>query len=250
MTKKKRQTRGFLVAMLVSFDEQATYLWKIFTHQIRAFKTVQLAKKWKYTSDKEKYHIYEDLVNVIRPVIKEGLKSVILASPPKRDYSSEFLEHVKKHHQWLIRLRGDNQVSFGQIVGNAYTSEEASNLIAEQESVDVIRETTSGEGDLIINHLEKHINANDQNVMVLYGLREIEDYIYKGGIKDKYTADNIDYLILTDNFLDLHKKKNRIHRLMQISENKGIITKIISGESPSGIRINQFGGIICFKKFI
>ena len=250
MTKKKRQTRGFLVALLVSFDEQAIYLWKIFSHQIREFKHVQLAKKWKYTSDKEKYHIYEDLVNVIRPVIKEGLKSVILASPPKRDYSSEFLEHVRKHHQWLIRLRGDNQVSFGQIVGNAYTSEEASILIAEQESVDVIRETTSGEGNLIINHLEKYINANDQNIMVLYGLREIEEYIYKVEKKDKNMADSIDYLILTNNFLDLHKQKNRIHRLIQIAENKGIITKIISGESPSGIRINQFGGIICFEKSI
>ncbi len=247
MTKKKRQKRGFLVALLVSFDEQAIYLWKIFTHQIREFKQVKLAKKWKNTTDKEKYHLYEDLVNLLRPIIKEGLKSVILANPPKHDYSSEFLEHVKKHHQWLIRLRGSNQVSFGQIVGNASSLDQANALIAEQKSVDVIRETTSVEGDLMINHFEKVINAKDKNAIFLYDLKEIENYVYKIVQEEDSSGGKVDYLILTDNFLDSHAQKNRIHKLMQIAENKGILTRVITGESPAGTRVNQFGGIICFK---
>lgn len=251
MAKKKRQKRGFLVALLVGFNEQAIHIWKVFSQTIRGFKLIKLARKWKYADNKQQYHFHEDLVNAIRPIIKEeGIKSILLASPPKTDYSSRFIEHVNKHHQWLVRSRGDNQVSFGQIIGIARTLEEASILIAKEESVEIINETTSDEADLIINHLEKSINANNQNIMVLYGLKEIEDFVYKGGKKDKSAGEKADYLVLTDIFLDAHKQKNRIHRLIQIAENKGVLTRIISSESSSGSRINQFGGIICFKKVL
>jgi len=79
-------------------------------------------------------------------------------------------------------------------------------------------------------------------------LEDIEVLIYKGGKKDKSAAEKLDFLTVTEDFINNHKSKNRIHRLIQIANNKGIITKTISIENPAVDRFNQFGGILAFKK--
>jgi stalled ribosome rescue protein Dom34 len=78
-------------------------------------------------------------------------------------------------------------------------------------------------------------------------LVDIEALIYGRGKKDKSAAEKLDFLIVTEDFINSHNK-HRIHRLIQIANNKGIITKTISIESPSADRFNQFGGILAFKK--
>lgn len=248
MPRKKRQKRGYLVALLIGFDEQEIHIWRVYSHSIREYKHVKLDRKWKNMDDKQIYHFNETLVNIIRPVIKEGLKSILLAELPKKECSDKFLEHVKKHHQWLIRSRGDNKVSFGQIVGSAGNFEEATFLINKHEFIEVLTETTSDEGDKIINQLEKSINSNDENVIITYGLKEIEGLIYKGGKQNKFSGDKGNYLLISREFLENHNQKNRINRLMQIAENKGVSIKIYSEETPAGNRVIQFGGILCFIK--
>ncbi|MBA7587760.1 hypothetical protein ES708_29798 [subsurface metagenome] len=82
----------------------------------------------------------------------------------------------------------------------------------------------------------------------MYNLEDIEAFIYEGGKKDKTAAEKLDFLIVTEDFINNHKNKHRIHRLIQIANNKGIITKTISIENPAVDRFNQFGGILAFKK--
>ena len=249
MARRKRKKRGYLVALLISFEEQIIHLWKVYSHSIRFYKQMKLRRKWKYASDKLKYHYYEDLVDVIRPLVREqGLKSILLADLPKKDYASSFLDHVQKHHRWLVRSRRDNQVSFGQIEGVARDLKQAKYLINKESTEETLDKTTTQEADLIIKQLEKAINMENKNLKVLYGLKEIEDFIYHGGKKDLTAGEKLDYLILTENFLNNHWQKNRLHRLMQIARNKGIMTKIFAEESSSADRIDQFGGILCFKK--
>lgn len=245
---KKKQKRGFLVALLVGFAEQEIHLWNVYTYKVNRIKQIKLSKKWQYADDKEKYHFFEELVDSIRPIINNGLKSILLANPSKLDYSNSFLEHINKHHHWLVSSRRNNQITIGQIDGFARNLEETTTLIAQDHSLKIISETISDETNLIINQLEKAINLDDKTILVLYGLKEIEDLIYKGGKNDKSPAEKVDYLLISDNFFENHKKKNRIYRLKQIAENKGIMTRIISEETAAGSRINEFGGIICFKK--
>ncbi|MHA1191353.1 MAG: hypothetical protein ACTSP9_03540 [Promethearchaeota archaeon] len=246
MTKKPK--RGFLMALLIGFDEKEIHAWKVYSHSLRFYKTIKLTRKWKYLDDKQIYHSLEELVNLIRLVIRDGLKSILLASPQKNNYSTLFLDHINKHHQWLVRSKGYNRVSIGEIVGNANNIESANYLISQEKSIDIISETTSDEINLLVKQLNKIINVGDPNKLLLYSLEDIEALIYGKGKKDKSAADKLDFLIVTENFINRHKYKYRIHRLMQIANNKGIITKTISIENPAVDRFDQFGGILAFKK--
>ncbi len=245
--KKKNKKRGFAVCILVGCDEQAIHIWKVFSETVRKYKTMKLPRKWKHTSEKDMYHFYEDLIDLLRFLMDSGLKSVLLAEPQGSNCTTKFLEHIQKHHRWLIDSKGSKQVVFGQIAGNANELSGVRYLIEQEKTQKIIKRITSEEAYFLIKELEKSINANNPNILVVYGLKEIENLIYEGGKKDNSIAEKVDYLLLTDEFLENHENKNRIYRLKQIAENKGIITKVIFGESPAGKRIDQFGGIICFK---
>jgi stalled ribosome rescue protein Dom34 len=52
--------------------------------------------------------------------------------------------------------------------------------------------------------------------------------------------------LLTDKYLAEAEDKNRIHRLLQISQNRKVKTRIVKAETVAGKRISQFGGIVFF----
>jgi len=54
------------------------------------------------------------------------------------------------------------------------------------------------------------------------------------------------YLLLTDKYLAEAEDKNRIHRLLQISNNRKVKTRIVKAETAAGKRISQFGGVVFF----
>ena len=164
------------------------------------------------------------------------------------DVTQRFLEHVQKHHTWLTRAKKDNQVTFGQITGKATNIKQVHWLIEQEETKKIMKVLRNQEGELLVAQLEKALNRTGDQESVFYGLNEIEDIIYKGGKKDNSVLEKIEYLIMTNTYLKNHKQKGRIYRLKQIAENKGIKTKIFLEESPAGFKIQQFGGILCFKK--
>jgi len=247
MRKKKKTKRGFPVCILVSFDEQVIHIWKVFSETVRKYKTMKLPRKWKHASEKDIYHFFEDLIDLLRPLMDSGLKSVLLVEPPRSNWSTKFLEHIQKHQRWLLDSKGSTQVAFGQVSGNAHEVSGVRYLIEQEKTQKEIKRITSKEVYFLIKEFEKSINVNDPNILVVYGLNEIENLIYEGGKKDNSVAEKVDYLLLTEKFLENHENKNRVYRLIQIAENKGIITKVIFEESSAGNRIDQFGGIICFK---
>ncbi|MEJ2278643.1 MAG: hypothetical protein P8Y70_12970, partial [Candidatus Lokiarchaeota archaeon] len=202
MGRKKRKKRGYPVGISVSFSEQEIRIWRIFSESIKKFKQYSLPRKWKNATDKDKYHFYEDLLNLLRPLIDIGLKSIILISPPDTNWSDDFLDHIKKHHRWLVRSKGNNRVSFGQISGNGRTISEVRYILEQEESKEVIRNITSQETYHLIKELERSINISNPYNIIQYGLEEVEDLIYKGGKKDESIAEKIEYLLLTDEFLE------------------------------------------------
>lgn len=232
---------------MVGFDEQAIHLWRLFSESVRHYKTLRLPRKWKNASEKDKYHFCEDLLDLLRPLMDEGLRSVLLAAPRDQDWGDIFLAHVNQHHRWLVGSRGNNQASFGKVIGNA-NSLGGVRYLLEQERVQAeLKRITSEEAYYLIKALEKAINIGAAGGAILYGLKEIEKAVYEGGKRDDSVAERVDYLLLTDEFLENHPNKGRVYRLKQIADNKGIITKVVVEESPAGARIEQFGGIICFK---
>jgi len=240
--RKRRYRRGYPVAVLVGFEDSHAVLWRIFSRVAK--RSVRLELDGKRTDDKALYNFHESVVDALKPVLKEGVRTVVVAAPVRTTYAQTFLDHVRKHHLYLIQSKRPNRANFAELVGSADDSIKVAELTKTKEFSNLIAETTSEEADQVVDSLEKHLYGADSNSVVLYSLKEIEDTVYN---REKDREPRTEYLLLTDKYLAESKQKNRIHRLLQIAKNKEVKTKIINAETPAGNRISQFGGIVFFS---
>jgi stalled ribosome rescue protein Dom34 len=244
MTKVKRKQsykRGYPVALLIGFENANAVLWHIFSQVIKRHLTLKL--EGKRTNEKALYNFHESLLGALKPTLKEGVKSIVIIAPPKTTYAEDFLDHIRKHHNYLIQSNNPNRATFAKLEGSADQPSKVAHLVKTKEFHEIIAETTSREADHVINVLEKHLNNIDSNRTVLFSLKEIEGTIYDPDKKDDL---GMKYLLLTDQYLAEAQDKNRIHRLLQISNNKKIKTRIVKSETGAGKRISQLGGIVFF----
>lgn len=235
----KPYRRGYPVAVLAGIEQAQAAIWKIYSNVAKPEATIRL--QGNRSDTKALYSFHEAIVNALRPTLKEGVKSIIIAAPQKTSYSQDFLSHVKGHHAWL--LQGQNKASFKQILGSATTPEQVRVLAGSAGFKQSVSDTTLMETESIREILEKRLNTADN--LVLFSLEEAEDAIYSPEVPGKPQPE---YLLLTDNYLAKDRRKARINRLIQIAQNKKIKTRIVSEESPAGARLNQFGGLVCLLK--
>jgi stalled ribosome rescue protein Dom34 len=236
---KRRYKRGYPVAILLGIEEDTAALWKIFSNVAKHEKALHLNK----TSPKALYNFHETIVNAIRPTLKEGVRSIIVASPPRTNHNQEFINHVYEHHKWLTQ--GANKAAFSKITGSATMASQVSELTRSPAFRQIISETTVEETENIIEILEKRLNTAENTNLVLFSLEEAEKLILK---RHKPGNPKPEYLLLTDKYLADNREKGRLHRLMQIATNKHVKTRIINAESPAGARLTQLGGLICLAK--
>ena len=236
MKPKRGYKRGYPVAVLIGLEENLAALWKVYSKIIKHEKTLQLADA--RNDPKALYNFHEAIINALRPTLKEGVRSIILASPAKSNYAKNFINHVQSHHAWLTQ--GPNKTAFSEITGSADTLSKVTALTKNPALHQIISETTLEETENLIGILEKRLNTPNQDALVLYSLKEIEDSIFN---QWKPSKPKPEYLMLTDTYLARNREKNRLHRLMQIATNKNIKTRIVNNKSPAGTRLTQLGGI-------
>ena len=241
MKRKRRSRRGYPVALLVGFEDDHAILWRIFSRVVKL--SLRLELDGKRADEKALYNFHETVVDALKPVLKEGIRSIVVTAPVRTTYSQDFLDHVHKHHRYLIQSKRPNRANFAELVGSADDRLKVAELVKTKKFTELIAETTSEEADQVVNSLEKHLYGTGNNAVVLYSLKEIEDIVYDRERNNKFRTE---YLLLTDKYLADSKQKNRIHRLLQISKNKKVKTRIINAETPAGNRISQFGGIVFF----
>ena len=239
--RKKVYKRGYSVALLVGFEDDHAVLWQVFSHVVKLHLTLELGGR--RTDEKVLYNFHEFVVDALRPVLKEGVRSIVVTAPIKTTYAADFLDHVRKHHSYLIQSKGPNRATFAQLVGSADQPHRVAELVKTKEFRKLIAETTSGEVDHIVDALEKHLYSIDSNSVVLFSLKEIEDMIYD---RERNNDFRTEYLMLTDKYLAESEDKNRINRLLQISKNRKVRTRIVNAETPAGKRISRFGGVVFF----
>jgi len=242
VNRKRRYRRGYPVALLMVFEVNHTVFWQIFSNVVKI--SLRLKLDGKRTDEKVLYNFHESVVDALKPVLKEGVRSIVVTSPVRTTYSKDFLEHIQKHHRYLIQSKSPNRANFAELVGSADDNINVAELVKTKEFTNLIAETTSEESDQVVNNLEKHLYGNINNSVVLYSLKEIEDTIYN---LEKNKKSRTEYLLLTDKYLADSKQKNRIHRLLQISKNKKVKTRVVNAETPAGNRISQFGGLVFFS---
>ncbi len=240
MSRKSKYRRGYAVAVLIGFEEKAAALWRIYSNIVKPELTIRF--EGNRDNIKDTYNFNELIINALRPILKEGVRSIILASPPRTSYGQEFREHVKRHHAWL--MQGTNKVAFAEITGSAFTFSDVSSLTKNPLFKELIQNATLEETENLLDLLEANLSNTNGDRSVLYSLEDIENSIlYSQDSKVKP-----EFLLLTNKYLAQSRQKNRIQKLMQIAINKKIKTRVVDAESPAGKRLTQLGGIVCLTK--
>jgi len=241
LNQKRGYRRGYPVAILVGLEDDRAVLWKVFSNVVKPEKTLQLDGT--RNDPKTVYNFHESIVNALRPTLKEGVRSIILASPARTNHAQRFINHIRGHHAWLVQ--GPNKAIFSEATGSAGTPPEVAALTRTSMFRRLICETTSEETENLIDVLEKCLNASKEDTVVLYSLKEIEDLIIG---PQKPGRPKLEYLMLTDKYLSDSCEKHRIQRLMQIAINRNVKTRIVDAESSAGLRLTQLGGMVCFAQ--
>ncbi len=238
---KKRYRRGYAVAILAGIEKDSTALWRVFSNVAKPEKTIHI--NGARGNPKDLYNFHESIINALRPTLKEGVRSIILVSPPRTNYHQEFINHVHEHHKWLTQ--GPNKVVLSQITGSATTPPQVAALTRTQTFRQLMSKTTEEEIENLVEVLEKRINTTDNNNLVLFSLEEAEKLILK---RRKPSEPKPEYLMLTNKYLAETRQKNRLHRLMQIAINKKVKTRIINKDTSAGKRLTQLGGFVCLAQ--
>jgi stalled ribosome rescue protein Dom34 len=237
---KSGYRRGYAVAVLIGLEERTATLWKVYSKVVKPEMTLRLDG---YRNDsKAVYNFHEAIVDALRPTLKEGVQTIVLASAPRTAYAKEFIQHVNKHHAWLTQ--GANKVAFAEITGSASTLPQVATLTRHHGFNKLVQEATSGEAVGLLDLLESRLNSSRGENVVLYSLEEAEGVILfsrKGGLKPEY-------LLLTDKYLANSRQKGRLNRLMQAATNNQVKSRVVGSESPAGKRLTQLGGIVCLAK--
>ncbi|MEJ2113751.1 MAG: hypothetical protein P8X62_08705 [Flavobacteriaceae bacterium] len=242
LKRNRRYRRGYPVAILVGFEDDYAVLWNVFSRVVK--QSLKLKLEGKRTDEKVLYNFHQSVVEALKHLIKEGIKSIIVTAPQKTTYTSDFISHVQKHHRYLLNNKSPNRTNFAELEGSANNFVAVAELIKSKKFTDLLFKTTSEEADHIVGILEKCLYANKKYDSIMYTLKEIENTVIA---KKKNDEMGTEYLLLTDKYLSENISKNRIHSLMQMANNKNIKTRIIDIESSAGSRISQFGGIVFFS---
>jgi stalled ribosome rescue protein Dom34 len=237
--KPKNYKRGYPVAVLVGIELNHAAMWHIFSQVAKQQQTIPLNGDRKDT--KALYSFHETIINALRPVLKEGVRSIIVASPPRTNFAQDFLSHIKAHHSWL--LQGTNKASISQITGSASSPTQVAALTKTGGFKQLIQENAAEETENLLEILEKRLSKTDN--LVLFSLQEAETLILNPQAPGKPQPE---YLMLTDDYLASSRQKNRVNRLMMIAAKNGVKTRVIDAESNAGSRITQLGGIVCLAK--
>ena len=159
----KAYRRGYPVAVLVGIEQNHAALWQVFSQVAKQAQSIPL--NGARSDPKASYSFHESIVNALRPTLKEGVRSIVVASPSKTNYAQEFVTHIKAHHNWL--LQGANKAVFSTITGSASSPQQVAALTKTATFKELISEITSQETENLLEILEKRLNAADNMVFSL-----------------------------------------------------------------------------------
>jgi stalled ribosome rescue protein Dom34 len=236
--KPKNYKRGYPVAVLVGIEADHAAMWHIFSQVAKPQQTIPLSER---KDQKALYSFHETIINALRPVLKEGVRSIVVASPPRTTYATDFLSHIKSHHSWL--LQGTNKASISQITGSASSPAQVAALTKTDSFKQLIQENAAEETENLLEILEKRLSKTDN--LVYFSLVEAENLIL---VPQPPGKPQPEYLMLTDDYLSGSRQKNRVNRLMQIAARNGVKTRVIDAESNAGCRLTQLGGLVALAK--
>lgn len=227
---RRRRPRGYPVAVLIGLENSTARFWNIYSRSIKPDTTIK--------QENTAYNFYEAIIDRLRPSVKQGVKTVLIASPNEKAYMS-FLGHVEKHQRWLIAGYELNRVTIEYVEGSATDIYAVNDLIEKTCLKRTIEKASREDIKRVMSELEKRLGTPEGIDTLRFTLTEVEDEVYG----DHGSAE---YVLVTTDFQ--HNHKRRTQRLLQIAQNKGVKSMIVEAETPMGARLAQFGGLICLVR--
>lgn len=223
---RRRRRRGYPVAMLIGLEGDRASTWDIYSESVKSGARIQ---------GEDEYNFYESIVDALRPGIKEGVKSILIAAPNEKDYRA-FMDHIRKHQGWLLGGWSLNTATFTHIREPAMSARQVRELVETHGFREKLAEASRGDIQQVMGVLEKRLNDPEGIETVLFTLKEVEEAVYGNG-------ENPEYILVTELFLS--RNRRRTTRLLQVAANRDVRTRIIGPDTPAGARIAQFGGLVC-----
>ena len=226
---RRRRRRGYPQAVLIGLEGSQAATWNIFSESVTPGERIQ---------NDDEYSFYESIVDLLRPSLKQGTKSVLVATDDERAYR-RFLGHIEKHQSWLLKGWGLNTATFEHVSEPAMNIEQVRRLVKAHGFVEKLSEVTQGDIGQVMSVLEKRLNDPQGIETVLFSLNEVEDAVYGSG-------ESPEYILVTELFRS--RRRRRTDRLLQVAANKKVRTRIIETDTQAGTRLSQFGGLVCMLR--
>jgi len=220
-----KRRRGYPVAVLVGLEKGEASIWDVYSESVKPGPHVE--------SGGADYGFHEAIVNHLRPRLKEGIKTMLVASEDRGLYN-EFKSHVDKHHGWLLKGWELNTVTLKHVQGRAMTAEEVRTLASSDGFRSTLSEASEGGLDKVMGALEKRLNTSEGIDTLMLSLDDVE--------KGVYGEEPPEYIIVTEEFTRRHR--GRAQKLLQIAQNRGVKTRTVPAGSRHAPRIVQLGGIV------
>lgn len=227
---RRRRRRGYPVAVLIGLEKDKASLWNIYSRSIKPDTSIK--------RENNQYNYYESIIDRLRPNVKQGVKTVLIASPDAKNYD-EFYQHIEKHQRWLIAGYELNRVTIEYVEGSATDIDAVIELIEESGLQRTIQKASREDVKRVMSVLERRLGTPEGIDTLKFTLNEVEDEVYG----DRGSAE---YVLLTTDFQYNHRR--RTQRLLQIAQNKGIKSMIVEADTSMGKRLTQFGGLICMTR--
>ena len=226
---RRRRRRGYPTAVLIGLEGRRASLWNIFSESVQPGSQVE---------GEDAYSFYESVVDLLRPSVKRGIKSILVAAPGDRDYA-EFMGHLEKHQGWLLKGWSLNTVTFERIPEPAMSIDQVRALVKSERFTEKLSSVRGDDVRRVMGALEKLLSDPEGIERILFTIKEVEDAVYGRDPRPEY-------ILVTEKFRSTHAR--RVGRLLQAASNGGIKTRIVKENTPAGIRITQFGGLVCITR--
>jgi hypothetical protein len=220
-----KRRRGYPVAVLVGLEKGEAHIWDVYSESVKPGPQI--------ASNGTDYSFHEAILDQLRPRLKEGVKTVLVATEDRGLYNA-FMGHVGRHHGWLLRGWELNTVTLIHIQGNARTAEDVRTLAASDEFRSRLSEASEGDLDKVMGVLEKRLNTSEGIDTLMLSLDDVE-----AGVDGEESPE---YILVTDEFTRRHR--GRTQRLLQVAQNRGVKTRIVPTGSRHASRLVQLGGIV------
>ncbi len=243
--RKRRQRRGYPVALLLGLEEKRAVTWNVYSESIKPLVTLRMGPGGSKGTSNPGFRFFEDIITRLKQSFSTGVKTLVIASFKERGKGSnvadDFMAHLKKHHGYLFKGK-DGALQVSMVQGNAIDVESALALAKGDAFQAITTGTVSREATNIVEYLDATINNPNTDVELYYTLDENERLLQE--LKED-EGSIPDYVLMTDEYYNKHKSDPTFQRVLALVKRTRTRSRVIQSVTEAGERIAQLGGLAC-----